>query len=283
VSIKVIIMDIDGTLTNSEKRMTARTKDILLRAQSLGITLVLASGRPTPGLIDLGRELQMDKHHGLFVSFNGSQVVDCETQQVLYNETMAIADAQAVLTHLKQFSRVRPMIDKGEYLHVQDVYDCYIDWQNEAFNIFEYEARGGHYKLCEQDDLAAFADYPLNKILTTSDPAYLEENYEAMMAPFKDKLNCMFTSPFFFEFTAKGIDKAKALETVLEARGFKRDEMIAFGDGHNDITMLAYVGTGVAMGNAVAELKQVADEVTLSNDEDGIAVSLAQHIQALQL
>jgi len=276
-------MDIDGTLTNSEKRITDATKQVLLRAQSLGITLVLASGRPTSGLVDLGAELQMDAHHGLFVSFNGSQIVDCETNEILYNKPMRVEDGQAVLEHVKQFSRVRPMIDKGEYLHVTDVYDCYIDWQNQNFNVFEYEARGGHYKLCEQDDLAVFADYPLNKILTTGDPAYLQANYEAMMAPFKDSLNCTFTSPFFFEFTAKGIDKAKALEAVLIPRGFKREEMIAFGDGHNDITMLEYVGIGVAMGNAEDEVKNNADEVTRSNDEDGIAVALARHIPELAL
>jgi len=282
MSIKVIVMDIDGTLTNSEKRITEKTKDILLRAQGLGITLVLASGRPTSGLVDLGAELKMNEHHGLFVSFNGSQIVDCETNEILYNETMRVEDGQAVLEHMKQFSRVRPMIDKGEYLHVEDVYDCYIDWQNQAFNVMEYEARGGHYKLCEQDDLAAFADYPLNKILTTGDPAYLQANYEAMMEPFKDTLNCMFTSPFFFEFTAKGIDKAKALEAVLIPRGFKREEIIAFGDGHNDKTMLEYVGTGVAMANAVEDLKLIADEVTRSNDEDGIAVALEKHIPELR-
>ena len=87
----------------------------------------------------------------------------------------------------------------------------------------------------------------------------------------------MFTSDFFFEFTAKGIDKAKALQSVLLPMGYTPEQMIAFGDAQNDSTMLKFVGTGVAMGNASDEVKALADEVTLTNEEDGIAVALAKH------
>jgi hypothetical protein len=81
----------------------------------------------------------------------------------------------------------------------------------------------------------------------------------------------VFTSDFYYEFTAMGVDKAKALQTVLEKKGFTREELIAFGDAENDATMLKLAGIGVAMGNATEELKQIADRVTLSLDEDGIA------------
>lgn len=112
------------------------------------------------------------------------------------------------------------MIDKGDYMYVNDVYNCMIRFRGEPFNVIKYESRGGNYKLCEIDDLAAFVDYPLNKILTAGEPEYLQEHYIEMMEPFKDKLNCMFTGPFYFEFTAKDIDKAKALDTCAEAAGY---------------------------------------------------------------
>ncbi|MBM6800928.1 HAD-IIB family hydrolase, partial [Coprobacillus cateniformis] len=157
-------------------------------------------------------------------------------------------------------------------MYVNNVYDNMIQWNGAPFDVIQYESRGGKFKLCEVDDLAEFVDFELNKILTTSDPEYLQEHYQEMMEPFKDKLSCMFTGPFYFEFTAQGIDKAKALDTVLIPMGYKKEEMIAFGDGHNDASMVKYAGIGVAMENAVQDLKDVADEVTLSNDEDGIAV-----------
>ena len=80
--IRVIIMDVDGTLTNGKKEITKKTKNALIKAQELGVTLILASGRPTSGLMDFARELDMDKHDGLLVSFNGSKVVHCQTNEV---------------------------------------------------------------------------------------------------------------------------------------------------------------------------------------------------------
>lgn len=282
MGIKAIIMDVDGTLTNSEKKIMPKTKEALKKAQEMGIRLILASGRPTSGLRELAQELEMDKHHGLFVSFNGSKVLDCQTDEVFFNQAMTVEEGKAVLEHMKNFKEVRPMIDKDDYMYVNDVFDCWINFNGEPFNVIEYEARGGCFKLCEQADLAAFVDYPLNKILTTADPEYLQAHYEEMRAPFDGKLNCTFTGPFYFEFTAQGIDKAKALDTVLIPMGYKKEEMIAFGDGQNDASMVKYAGIGVAMENAVQELKDIADEITLSNNDDGIAETLYKYIPKLK-
>lgn len=277
MAVKVIIMDIDGTLVNDKKEITPKTKEVLLKAQEQGALLVLASGRPTSGLRKLAAELQMDKHHGLFVCFNGSKVIDCQSDEVLFNQAMSVEDSKAVLEHLKNF-RARPMFDKGEYMYVNDVFDNYITYKGKPFNVMQYESRGNNYILCEKRDLAAFVDFEINKILTYGDPEYLQAHYQEMMEPFKDSLSCMFTGDFYFEFTAQGIDKAKALDTVLIPMGYTREEMIAFGDGHNDASMVKYAGIGVAMANAVQDLKDIADEVTLSNEEDGIAASLYKHM-----
>lgn len=281
MSIKVIIMDVDGTLTNSQKVVTPQTKEALIKAEENGAILILASGRPTSGLMDLARELKMDQYHGLLVSYNGSKVVDCETMETLFNQALSVEEGKAVLEHMKKFDRVRPMIDRDGYMFVNNVYDNMIQWKGKPFDVIQYESRGGKFKLCEIDDLAAFVDFPLNKILTTSDSEYLQAHYQEMMEPFKDTLSCMFTGDFYFEFTAQGIDKAKALDTVLIPMGYKREEMIAFGDGHNDASMVKYAGIGVAMENAVQDLKDIADEITLSNEEDGIAVSLYKHMPEL--
>ena len=280
MGIKAVVMDVDGTLTNGEKEITPKTKEVLLEVQKRGILLILASGRPTSGLVKLGSELEMDKNNGLFVSYNGSKVINFQTGKEMFNEPMTIEEAKSVLEHMKKFN-VKPMIDKDSYMYVNDVYDCMIKFNGEPFNVINYEARGGNYKLCEIDDLVEFVDYPVNKILTAGDPEYLQENYKEMMEPFKDRLSCMFTAPIYFEFTAQGIDKAKALDTVLKPLNIKKDEIIAFGDGHNDISIIRYAGTGVAMENAVQELKQEADEITLSNEEDGIALALISHIPGL--
>jgi hypothetical protein len=272
MSIRLIAMDVDGTLFNSEKKITARTKETLMRAQDAGIRLILASGRPTPGLMGIARELEMDRHHGLMVCFNGSRVVDCESGEILFNQAMTVEEGKAVLEHVKHFDQLYPMIDHGDYMYVNDAYST-IFHEDERL-VVQREAHGNNYKVCEVDDLAAFADFPLNKILTAASPDYLQAHYQEIYEPFRDTLNGMFTSPFYFEFTAKGIDKAKALDTVLRPMGYLPEELIAFGDGQNDASMLKYAGTAVAMGNAVQELKDIADYITLTCNEDGIAVAL---------
>lgn len=274
---KTIVLDIDGTLLTTQKTITEATKNCLIDLQQKGNKLILASGRPTTGMLQLSDELKMAEYDGLLVSYNGSKVIDCHTNMELFNQAMSIEEGKAVLEHMKQF-KVSPMIDKDDYMFVNDVFGCVIDYKDAPFNVIEYESRGGHYKLCEKDDLAEFLDYRINKILTAGEPNYLAENYKKMMEPFKDTLNCVFTADFYFEFTAQHIDKAKALDTVLSPLGIERKDVIAFGDGHNDITMLAYAGMGVAMENAVSELKRVADFETNSNDEEGIANFLEEYL-----
>jgi Cof subfamily protein (haloacid dehalogenase superfamily) len=275
MSIRIIAMDVDGTLYNSQKQITPRTKEALLRAQEKGVRLILASGRPAPGLRGIVKELEMDRHHGLMVCFNGSRVVDCESGEILFNQAMTVEEGKAILEHMKHFDQLYPMIDHGEYMYVNDAYSM-IHYQND-YHVVQKEAHGNNYKVCEMDDLAAFVDFPLNKILTAATPEYLQAHYEEMYEPFKDRVNGMFTSPFYFEFTAKGIDKAKALDTVLRPMGYVPEELMAFGDGQNDKSMLQYAGVGVAMGNAVQELKDAADEITVTCNEDGIAATLEKY------
>lgn len=278
MKIRLIAMDVDGTLYNSQKQITPDTRKALLQAQEQGAVLILASGRPTSGLQYIAKELEMDRHHGLLVSYNGSKVTDCQDGTVLFDQAMSVEDGKAVLEHLKKFDQVIPMVDCGPYMYVNDVFQT-IRLDGKDFQVVQYESRGGRFQLCEQRDLAAFVDFPLNKILTAASPEYLQGHYQEMAAPFQDRLNAMFTGRFYFEFTAKDIDKAKALDAALKSLGYSREEMIAFGDGQNDASMLEFAGMGVAMENAVPQLKEIADEITASCDEDGIAQTLKKYMK----
>lgn len=207
---QAIILDIDGTLLNDDKKISPETKKALITAQQNGVKLILASGRPTTGMHVYAEQLEMEKHHGLLVSYNGAKVVDCATSEELFNQALTVEEGKAVLEHMKQFE-VKVMIDKEDYMYTNDVYDCYVPYRGEVINIVQYESRGGNFKLCEKDDLAAFLDYRLNKILTAGDPAYMQENYQAMMAPFKDTLNCVFTADFTLNSQLRALIKPKHL------------------------------------------------------------------------
>lgn len=276
MDIKAIVLDIDGTLLNDEKQLTPRTKDSLLDAQKQGIKIVLASGRPTAGMWKYAAELQLDRYNGMLVSYNGAYVVEVATKKELFSQPLSIEMSQQILEHLKQFD-VLPMIAKEEYMYVNNVYNGLLDLGTPlgTFNIIEYEARGGEFQLCEIKDLAAFVDFPLHKILVAAQPDYLNMHWQKILAPFKNKVHGVFSAPMYFEFTDQGIDKARALAKTLTPLGVKPEHIISFGDGHNDLSLINYAGIGIAMGNAVAELKKNADQITLSNNEDGIAKALS--------
>lgn len=277
MTIRAIAMDMDGTLLNEKKIITEKTKDALVQAQKQGIKVILASGRPTPGLFKYAEELAMEKYDGVGLSFNGAHVLDYQTNEVLFEQALPLETSQAILEHLKKFD-VKPMVYHQNYMYVNNVYDNQIQLANEKMNIIEYEARAGSYKLCEVNDLAGFCDFPLYKILVAADPDYLNQHYKEMMAPFSGQVSGLFSAPFYFEFTDAGITKAKGLTATLSRLGIKQEELLAFGDGQNDQAMIEYAGIGVAMANGTEELKQAADEITLSNNEDGIAHTLKKYL-----
>lgn len=277
MNLKAIILDIDGTLYTSEKKISPRTLKALLKAQDQGIKLILASGRPARGMRDVAHELKMDENDGLLVSYNGAAVYDCQTDELLFNQAMSVEEVKAVLNHLENFD-VKPMIAKDDTMYVNNVFDNHISYNGRDINIIEYESRGGKYLLCEKEHLGEFADFELNKILIAADPTYLKNNYEAIRKPFEGKLSSMFTAAFYYEFTANGIDKGNALHQVLTPMGIKQEDCIAFGDGQNDMSIIKFAGHGVAMDNAVDELKAAAQEVTASNDEDGIAIVIERYL-----
>lgn len=273
--IKAILLDIDGTLTNDKKEITSETKEALLKAQNSGIRLIIASGRPPRGLRRFGKELDMYDHNGLFICFNGAEVINCSTKEVLFSVPMKSEDAKAVLQHLKQFDVV-PVIMHDRYAYLPNAYrgNMIHNREGKLFNVIDYEVHSNNYLIRECEDMAEEIDFPVKKILTAGDPPYMKAHYLEMDEPFRDKLSCMFTAPFYYEFTAKGIDKAKAIEETLRHIGCTREEFMAFGDAENDRSMLEYAGIGIAMGNAVPEVKEIADYITLDNNHDGIAYAL---------
>ncbi|MDR2538509.1 MAG: Cof-type HAD-IIB family hydrolase [Bifidobacteriaceae bacterium] len=277
VAMKEIILDIDGTLLNSQRIISPRTKQALLDAQASGVKLVLASGRPTKGMIGLAHELEMDQHDGLLVSYNGARVTDVQTNEILFDQPIPSDLVVKVLEHLKQFDAV-VMINDDQYVYVNDVFSGMIENEGQTINIIQYEAHDGGFLLCEVQDLAKFATFPIPKILIAGSSEYLHSISDQIYAPFKNKLNGAFSSPCYFEFTDLGIDKAKALSIVNQKLAIAPSDVIAFGDAPNDRSIVEYAGVGVVMDNGTVDMKAIADYVTASNNEDGIAVALEKFL-----
>ncbi len=260
---KLIAMDMDGTLTNSQKEISEETKQALIKVEKLGVKLVLASGRPTPGLFKEAKELKMDQYGGYLLSFNGANVKEYPSMKVIYNNVIN-----------KKY--ILPIINNAKALNLgimtYDENNIVID--NPKTYKVEYEQKITNMNIKEVDDLRTYVDYEPNKFLLSVPKEYIKTQLEEFKLPFGDCLSIYTSAPFYIEVVSKGINKAEGLKSIVERLEISNKDIIAFGDEMNDLAMLQYAGWGVAMKNAVKPVKLIADEVTDSNDEDGIAKSL---------
>lgn len=284
--IKAILLDVDGTLTNSQKEITPRTREALERAQGAGIRLAIVSARTERGVRRFGRWLDFEHNHGILICCNGAYVVDAQNGEVIYDRCMPTEVSCAVLERLKGYD-VMPIIAFDEYMYVNDVFAGMLRLRNDdgserLWNVIEYESRSNEYILCEKKDLAAFfADKPIPKILVAGQPEYLAEVAPEFAAPFAEVTTNMFTAPWYYEFNPAGVDKASAIKAAFARLGISPDEMMAFGDQQNDIPMIAAVRYGIAMGNATDAAKEAAFDVCADNDHDGIADAIYKYIPEL--
>lgn len=274
---KAIVLDLDGTLLTPDKKISPFTKATLLEAQKSGMQVILASGRPTSGMEKYATELELSCYGGWLISYNGAVVWDCHQKKVIYEKTLEKHEAKKILQHLENFA-VLPLVDHQGILYYEKEKNKPLKLKTGLFDVVTYEANGGNFIPQEVANLVETVDFPIYKILTAGNPAYLKAQANLLAEPFKEFCHSVFTADFYFEFTAKNMDKAQALKVILEKIAASPEEVIAFGDGLNDASLLNLAGIGVAMENAVPQLKVLADVVTSSNEEDGVAIYLKNNI-----
>lgn len=256
---KILLLDIDGTLLNSKKEITPKTLEKLLYIQDQGHIVALASGRPYPGMEAYADALKLPQYGGFAVSFNGGMIVDCKTKKPVYQKTIDKKYAKIIYDYAVAH-------DIGMVTYENDM----VVTGRTPDNYMQYEARLNHMCLKVVKDFVAYVDFDMIKCLLTAEPekaAVCEQELRELLAP---DLNVFRSEPYFIEITTKGVDKAETIAVLLEKLGMKREDSICCGDGFNDLTMVQYGGVGVAMANAQQIVKDHADYITASCDEDGL-------------
>lgn len=260
---RVIALDLDGTLTNNQKEVTAATKEALDNAMEQGARLVLASGRPVYGIVPVAKSLALDTKGGYILAYNGGQIIDCKTNEVLYSQYLP-SDVIPLLYDYAKSKGYALLGYKGNEIITESPDDIYV----------REESRINKMNVRKVDVLTDELDAKPTKLLMTGDPKDMLKAEEELREAVKDRIDVYRSAPFFMELVPKGIDKAKSLTRLLSLLNLTPKDMMAFGDGYNDLIMLRLAGMGVAMANAAPEVRAEADFVTLSNEEDGVAHAL---------
>lgn len=267
---KMIVLDVDGTLLTDEQTISARTRATLLKVQQMGVRVVLASGRPTHGVMPLARALELDKNGGFVLSYNGAQIIHVPTGERVFERRI---DPQ-FMAYLERGARKRGFTiftyreDRIVTSNAQNVH-------------VQHEAKLSGMRVEEVANWAEAVDFSPCKVMLVSDDEAalvgLEEHWRRRLAGVLDVLR---SEDYFLEVVAESVDKSNTLTVLLEKEGIDPTDVVAIGDGVRDVPMLQLAGLGVAMGNAQDSVKACADVVTLTNAEDGVAVALEKAILA---
>lgn len=258
---KPIFLDIDGTLLNSRFEVTPRTKAALKAATEKDYRIVLCSGRAVMGLSDVLRQLSFPV---MLATLNGAYITD-EERNVLHSAAFSQRDVNSICALIKE-NGLDYMYFYGENWGVEEDNPLY------DYELSVVKTIGSKEKV----DIIA-AKHPINKLLSYGKPEASLDFYRKIKEAYPD-FEIFPSSPEYIEINTPGVTKGAAVRVVSQYLGSDIKEAIAFGDYNNDISMFQSGCKAVAMGNAIPELKAIADSITLSNDEDGIAVYLEENI-----
>jgi len=255
---KLLVLDLDGTLASSTHQILPETKAALMRAQKAGLKVVLASGRPTPGVVPLAEELQLAKYGGYLLSYNGGHMM-AATGEVIQEISLKPEESHEIYDLAKELG-ANIMAYHNNDIFTED-YEKYIQ--------MEVDING--MDLNRVDDFKEAVIHNSMKNMMTGEPDHLAEVERIFKERLGHRYSISRSLPYFLEVMPHGINKASCLEKLLKSLGLTAEDMVACGDGYNDIKMLQLAGLGVAMKNAVDDLKAIANYITKSNDDNGIA------------
>ena len=263
---KMIVLDLDDTLLQDAGTISKRTKEKLLTAQKHGTTVVLASGRPTFAIVRFAEELELAKHDGYIISFNGAKIIQCSTNKELY---------AANITKEQLFKLYDMSLQDGADIQTYDDTHIIASSCNKYTGI-EQEITG--MDILIPKNFKEYVKSDVVKAIVLQDPDKLSE-IEKKWAPLvNDDLYMTISKPFFLEFMNKNVDKSKSIKRLAEMLDIDMKNVIAVGDSYNDLSMIKSAGLGVAMANAVDSVKAVANYITDDNEHDGVAKVIEKFI-----
>lgn len=264
---KLIAVDIDGTLTNSRKEITPRTRHALLEAQARGKRVIIASGRQPLGIYPIAEDLMLERYKGFIMSYNGGKIISCEDNRTIINRLFPREYLSDIVNVLK---------DTNITIITFDDKRIFADNKVNDYTYVECEVCKTEMITC--DDFLGTVKFDFNKILLAGEPLELDQCQEVLRKRYDGLLDIYKSAPYFLEIMPLGISKGSMLPLLLEQLGVDREELIAFGDNYNDMTMIGYAGMGVAMANGEDEIKKIANYVCESNDEDGVAKTIEKFL-----
>ncbi len=264
---RLLALDLDGTLTDSQKKVSLKNREYIRLAQERGVDIILASGRPVIGIESVANALNLYETGGYILAYNGGQIIDCKAKKALIEHFVPAEYYHEICGIIHKF-HVFPLTYNATGVICENNEDKYV--QKESYN--------NSVPLYKVESLEAELKKPVVKFMVVGEPEELSRAAAYLKGCFNGTLNVFFSEPYFLEITPLGIEKKSGLANLLKLLNVPREALMACGDGLNDIPMLEYAGLSIAMANAYDETKKYADFVSTSNEEDGVAAAIEKFI-----
>ncbi|WP_163651677.1 sugar-phosphatase [Listeria sp. PSOL-1] len=265
---KLVAIDIDGTLLNDKHEITSEVKNAIQKAKALGVKIVLCTGRPLVGVQQYLSDLELREEGDYVISFNGAMVQDTFTKRVLSHLTLNYQDLKEIY-HFSESAKL--------HMHFFDEKTLYTPNRHIGkYTVGEAYLTGAQLVFQEIENTPT--DLIMSKAMLIDEPDILEAGILKIPASFHQKYHLVRSAPHYLEILNKEATKGNAVKQLAMSLGIERSEVMCIGDQENDTSMIAYAGLGVAMGNAIPEIKAKADFITASNNESGVAVAIQKYI-----
>lgn len=273
-NLRAAVFDLDGTLLRSDKTISKRTAQAVQDIATNGWYVAVATGRHPFSALRYLKHMGVLNPKSMAICFNGSALINLyDYQQVnapdhgfktLFEDTASKKEGAAVASLAKHFALHTHAYSKNRGLCMENTNMCSL---REFFH-------AGVEMVDGFDFINAKEDERYYKLICVGSPKDLD-CFRANLTPYiKEHFEVMRTDECFLEFIPHHCSKGSALDWLSRASSLKASQIVAFGDAENDMLMIKKAGFGVAMGNAITELRENADYITASNDEDGIALVL---------
>lgn len=267
MSIKLVAVDIDGTLLNNQHQITPEVFTAIQEAKQAGVKVVIATGRPIAGVKSILSELKLDEPDNYVVTFNGGLVQDTATGLEIIKETLTYEN----YLEIEYMSRVL-----GLHMHAITKDGIYTANRNIGkYTIHESKLvnMDVFYRTPEE-----MADKEIVKCMYIDEPEILDAAIAQLPEYFYDRYTIVKSTPFYLEIVKKSVNKGAALLHLAKKLGLTPEQTMAIGDEENDRAMLEVVGNPVVMENGNPQVKKIAKYITKSNEESGVAYALRKWV-----
>lgn len=274
MNIKLIAIDLDGTLLSSDRKLSEENKKAIKKAKEKGIQIVLCTGRPLRSMKHYLSELDLLDDGDLAITYNGGLIQQTKTGEIIKQITFNRSESLDIYKLGQELKMPVNFIDLDYVYEPPYLINAHSSYVSTNSDIPKDQA----LKFVDVDMDKLPDPFTINKIVMSRPTEELDQIIPKIPKSYHEKYNIYKSQPFILEFLPQYVDKGYSMRVIGELLGLEKAEIMGIGDQENDLSLVQNAGFGVAMGNAIDIVKQEAEFITKTNDENGVAYAINKFV-----